>query len=161
MTDFSLSKVEASRKINEPFKVDFFAFKIVKNPDFKDVFDINRTYSFVISNPLKTGEAYSKSIEIKKIDKDDKTRMLEDGMYVIDLGYRNKQPVALIEKTMQDNSKEYIIAFNYKITDKKIDWAYGYYYNENISKAKQDFNKVLSGGNLANTFDKNKKDKER
>lgn len=47
------------------------------------------------------------------------------------------------------------------ITDKKIDWAYGYYYNENISKAKQDFNKVLSGGNLANTFDKNKKDKER
>ena len=32
---------------------------------------------------------------------------------------------------------------------------------ENISKAKQDFNKVLSGGNLANTFDKNKKDKER
>ncbi len=91
----------------------------------------------------------------------DTTRMLDGGMYVIDLGYRNKQPVALIEKTMQDNSKEYIIAFNYKITDKKIDWAYGYYYNENISKAKQDFNKVLSGGNLANTFDKNKKDKER
>ena len=87
--------------------------------------------------------------------------MLDGGMYVIDLGYRNKQPVALIEKTMQDNSKEYIIAFNYKITDKKIDWAYGYYYNENISKAKQDFNKVLSGVNLANTFDKNKKDKER
>ena len=51
--------------------------------------------------------------------------------------------------------------FKDKITDKKIDWAYGYYYNENISKAKQDFNKVLSGGNLANTFDKNKKDKER
>lgn len=91
----------------------------------------------------------------------DTTRMFDGGMYVIDLGYRNKQPVALIEKTMKDNSKEYIIAFNYKITDKKIDWAYGYYYNENISKAKQDFNKVLSGGNLANTFDKNKKDKER
>ena len=97
----------------------------------------------------------------KSIDRDDKTRMLEDGMYVIDLGYRNKQPVALIEKTMQDNSKEYIIAFNYKINDKKIDWAYGYYYNNNISKAKQDFNKVLSGGNLADTFDKKKNDKER
>ena len=97
----------------------------------------------------------------ESIDKDDKTRMLEDGMYVIDLGYRNKQPVALIEKTMQDNSKEYIIAFNYKINDKKIDWAYGYYYNNNISKAKQDFNKVLSGGNLADTFDKKKNDKER
>lgn len=97
----------------------------------------------------------------ESIDRDDKTRMLEDGMYVIDLGYRNKQPVALIEKTMQDNSKEYIIAFNYKINDKKIDWAYGYYYNNNISKAKQDFNKVLSGGNLAETFDKKKNDKER
>ena len=97
----------------------------------------------------------------ESIDRNDKTRMLEDGMYVIDLGYRNKQPVALIEKTMQDNSKEYIIAFNYKINDKKIDWAYGYYYNNNISKAKQDFNKVLSGGNLADTFDKKKNDKER
>lgn len=97
----------------------------------------------------------------ESMDRDDKTRMLEDGMYVIDLGYRNKQPVALIEKTMQDNSKEYIIAFNYKINDKKIDWAYGYYYNNNISKAKQDFNKVLSGGNLADTFDKKKNDKER
>lgn len=97
----------------------------------------------------------------ESIDKDDKTRMLEDGMYVIDLGYRNKQPVALIEKTMQDSSKEYIIAFNYKIDNKKIDWAYGYYYNDNISKAKQDFNKVLSGGNLANTFNKKKNDKER
>lgn len=97
----------------------------------------------------------------ESIDKDDKTRMLEDGMYVIDLGYRNKQPVALIEKTMQDNSKEYIIAFNYKINNKKIDWAYGYYYNDNISKAKQDFNKVLSGGNLADTFNKKKNDKER
>ena len=87
--------------------------------------------------------------------------MLDNGMYIMDLGYRNKQPVALIERTMQDKSIEYIIAFNYKITDKKIDWAYGYYYNDNISKAKQDFNKVLSGGNLADTFNKNKKDKER
>ena len=95
------------------------------------------------------------------IDRDDKTRMLDNGMYVMDLGYRNKQPVALVEKTMQDKSKEYIIAFNYKINNKKIDWAYGYYYNNNISKAKQDFNKVLSGGNLADTFNKKKNDKER
>lgn len=93
--------------------------------------------------------------------KRDKTRMLENGMYVIDLGYRNKQPVALIERTIDESSKEYIIAFNYKITDKKIDWAYGNYYSEDISKAKQDFDKVLSGGNLANTFNKNKKSKER
>ncbi|HQH18302.1 MAG TPA: polysaccharide biosynthesis tyrosine autokinase [Bacteroidales bacterium] len=70
VTDFSLLKVEASGKINEPFKVDFFSFKIVKNPDFKDVFDLQKNYSFIISNPMKIGEAYSKSIEIKKIDKE-------------------------------------------------------------------------------------------
>lgn len=34
----------------------------------------------------------------ESIDRDDKTRMLDNGMYVIDLGYINKQPVALIEK---------------------------------------------------------------
>lgn len=90
----------------------------------------------------------------------DKTRMLGNGMYVMDVGYRNKQPVALVEKNT-DYGVEYIIAFNYRIDDNRIDWAYGYYYNDDLSKAKQDFNKVLSGGNLADTFNKNKKDKER
>lgn len=90
----------------------------------------------------------------------DKTRMLGNGMYVMDVGYRNKQPVALVEKNT-DYGVEYIIAFNYKINDNRIDWAYGNYYNDDLSKAKQDFNKVLSGGNLADTFAKNKKDKER
>ena len=90
----------------------------------------------------------------------DKTRMLGNGMYVMDVGYRNKQPVALVEKNT-DYGVEYIIAFNYKIDDNRIDWAYGNYYNDDLSKAKQDFNKVLSGGNLADTFNKNKKDKER
>lgn len=90
----------------------------------------------------------------------DKTRMLGNGMYVMDVGYRNKQPVALIEKNT-DYGVEYIIAFNYRIDDNKIDWAYGNYYDNDLSKAKQDFNKVLSGGNLADTFAKNKKDKER
>lgn len=90
----------------------------------------------------------------------DKTRMLGNGMYVMDVGYRNKQPVALVEKNT-DYVVEYIIAFNYRIDDNRIDWAYGYYYNDDFSKAKQDFNKVLSGGNLADTFNKNKKDKER
>jgi hypothetical protein len=81
--------------------------------------------------------------------------MLDNSMYIMDLGYRNKQPIALIERTMQDKSLEYIIAFNYKITDRKIDWAYGYYYNDDILKAKQDFNKVIQGGNLSKTFEKN------
>ena len=87
------------------------------------------------------------------------TRQLDNGMFIMDLGYRNTQPVALIEKTMNDNSKEYIIAFDYRIIDTKIDWGYGYYYDDNISKAKNDFQKVLSGKSIADTFNKNNKER--
>ena len=100
------------------------------------------------------------SLFIGETPEQNKTRKLGNGMYVMDVGYRNKQPVALVEKNT-DYGIEYIIAFNYKIDNDRIDWAYGYYYNDNLSKAKQDFEKVLSGGNLADTFNKNKKDKER
>ena len=82
------------------------------------------------------------------------TRTLADGTKVLDLGYRNEQPVALVQRPNQ----EYVIGFNYKITDNKIEWAYGYYYDKNIDKAKADFKKVLSGGNLSHTFDKEKKE---
>ncbi|MBQ9298835.1 MAG: hypothetical protein IJ223_07450 [Clostridia bacterium] len=81
-----------------------------------------------------------------------KTRKINDTFYIVDLGYRNEQPVALVEKTFADNSKEYIIAFDYSIKDDNIDWGYGYYYNENIDKAKEDFSRVLKGDNLADTF---------
>ena len=87
-----------------------------------------------------------------------KHRLLEKGMYILDLGYRDDTPVALVERTLQDNSIEYIIAFNYKITDNKINWGYGYYYSNDLEKAKNDFNKVLEGGNLADTFDLKKED---
>ena len=91
-----------------------------------------------------------------------KARELDNGFYVLDLGYRNEQPVALVERTLNDDSKEYIIAFNYEIKDNKIDWGYGYYYSENIEKAKVDFKRVLNGENLADTFDKNiQRNKER
>ena len=86
-----------------------------------------------------------------------KTRQLDYGIYVIDVGYRNVQPVALIEKQNKD-FKEYIIAINYKIQDNKMDWGYGYYYQNNLSKARADFDKVLSGGNLVNTFDKKERE---
>lgn len=91
-----------------------------------------------------------------------KTRELDNAI-VLDVGFRGKMPVALVERKMEDTryENEYVVAFSYKITDNKIDWAYGYYYDTDLEKAKQDFNKVLSGGNLADTFDKNKKDKER
>lgn len=89
-----------------------------------------------------------------------KTRQLDDNMFVIDIGYRNKEPIALVERTTK-YGKEYIIGFNYEITDNKIQWRYGYYYTD-ITKAKNDFKKVLAGGNLADTFEKKKnKAKER
>ena len=85
------------------------------------------------------------------------TRRINDTFSVVDVGYRKEQPVALVEKTFADNSKEYIIAFDYSIENDNIDWGYGYYYNENIDKAKEDFSRVLKGENLADTFE-NKED---
>lgn len=86
-----------------------------------------------------------------------KTRQLDDNMYVIDVGYRNKEPIALVQKTTK-YGKEYIIGFNYEITDNKIQWEYGYYYDTDINKAKSDFKKVLAGENLADTFKESKKE---
>lgn len=84
--------------------------------------------------------------------KDNKNRRINDSFYIVDLGYRKEQPVALVEKTFSNGTKEYIIAFDYSIENDKIDWGYGYYYNENISKAKEDFSRVIKGDNLADTF---------
>lgn len=81
------------------------------------------------------------------------TRRINNTFSVIDVGFRNEQPIALVERTFEDNSKEYIIAFDYSIENDNIDWKYGYYYNENIEKAKEDFIRVLKGENLADTFE--------
>lgn len=86
-----------------------------------------------------------------------RTRELDNGMFVMDVGFRNEEPIALIERTFKNGTKEYIIAFNYEIKDNSINWGYGYYYNENIDKAKEDFARVLKGENLADTFE-NKED---
>ena len=83
-----------------------------------------------------------------------KTRKLGNGMYVIDVGYRKEQPVALVKKDT-DYGLEYIVAFNYKIDTDRINWAYGSYYGDDFTKAKQDFDKVLNGGNLSKTFERN------
>ena len=83
-----------------------------------------------------------------------KTRKLGNGMYVIDVGYRKEQPVALVKKDT-DYGLEYIVAFNYKIDNDRINWAYGSYYGDDFTKAKQDFDKVLNGGNLSKTFERN------
>lgn len=89
-----------------------------------------------------------------------KTRQLDDNILVLDLGYRNEQPVALVKRTTSFG-KEYIIGFNYKITDNKIEWGYGYYYDDNKRKAMKDFKKVLEGGNLDGTFANHKTDKSK
>lgn len=78
-------------------------------------------------------------------------RKLDNGMFVVDVGYRNEMPVALVERHY-DDTLEYIIAFNYEIENNKMNWGYGYYYNKDLGKAMEDFKKVLAGGNLADTF---------
>ena len=87
----------------------------------------------------------------------------QDNKVIIETGKRNDEPVALVEHYFKDGTKEYIVAFHYKVDNKKVDWGYGYYYNDNIEKAKADFEKVKAGGNLADTFkeEKQKKHKER
>lgn len=76
----------------------------------------------------------------------------QDNKVIIEVGKRNNEPVALIKHYFKDGTKEYIVAFNYKVDNIKVDWSYGYYYSNNLSKAKEDFEKVKAGGNLADTF---------
>ena len=93
--------------------------------------------------------------EFVGLEKSKKTRELDNAI-VLDVGYRKKEPIALVERKMKDQrcEKEYVVAFSYKITDNEITWAYGYYYYNDLEKAKQDFDKVINGGNLAHTFDR-------
>lgn len=83
--------------------------------------------------------------------------ILENGMKILKKGNRKNQPVALVERKFKDGKKEYIIAFNYEIKGNSIEWGYGYYYSDNIKKAKEDFNRVLNGENLADTFQNDEK----
>lgn len=80
------------------------------------------------------------------------TRRINDTFYLIDVGFRRQTPVALVEKTFTEKDKEYIIAIDYKVENDKINWGYGYYYDKDIKKAKEDFAKVLEGKELADTF---------
>jgi hypothetical protein len=96
---------------------------------------------------------------MKVEQKENRHRSLDNGMYVKDLGYREKQPIALLERTFKDGTKEYIIAFSYEIKNNSIDWGYGYYYSDDVKKAQEDFKKVLSGGTLSDTFINRKENK--
>ena len=75
-----------------------------------------------------------------------------DDKLILETGERRGTPVALVKRE-NEQVKEYIIAFNYEITDNKVQWGYGYYYDQNIEKAKADFERVKAGESLADTFD--------
>lgn len=75
-------------------------------------------------------------------------------MRIVEKGFRNNQPIALVEKNFENDTKEYIVAFYYKVKDDKLSWGYAYYYDNDKKKAEADYNKVINGGNLAHTFDK-------
>lgn len=80
-------------------------------------------------------------------------KIYNDNMTILNKGLRKDQPIALVERTLNKQEKDYIIAFNYNIKDDKLSWRYGYYYDNNKTKAENDFEKVISGGNLSKTFE--------
>ena len=87
----------------------------------------------------------------------------KDNKCILETGKRNSDKVALVEHQFKDGTKEYIVAFHYEVDDKRVKWGYGYYYGNDLKRAKKDFEKVKTGGNLADTFEekKSKKNKER
>ncbi len=60
--------VDLNIKMNELYTTGSFSFKLVKNSDFNEVVDLNRNYSFILSDPMSVGESFANSIETNKID---------------------------------------------------------------------------------------------
>ena len=81
-------------------------------------------------------------------------------MTILARGKRNKEPIVLVEHNTS-YGKEYIIGFNYVVENGNLSWGYGYYYDDNKTKAVEDFNRAIAGGNLADTFKPKKQDRER
>ena len=75
----------------------------------------------------------------------------KDNKCILETGKRNNDKVALVEHQFKDGTKEYIVAFHYEVDDKKVNWGYGYYYGDDLKKAKEDFEKVIDT-NLVGTF---------
>ena len=96
---------------------------------------------------LKTDKEYKEMTNIE-------SEIYNGNMRILEKGVRRDQPIALVEKHLADDTKEYLIAFYYQINDDKLSWGYAFYYDNNKKKAKGDYNKVIKGGNLAHTFDR-------
>lgn len=75
-----------------------------------------------------------------------------DNSHILETKSIEETEVALIEIKKQ-NRKEYIIATEYNLNNRKLYWSNAYYYNGDFEKAKEDFEKVKAGGNLADIFE--------
>lgn len=78
-----------------------------------------------------------------------------DNKHILEIGTRDTTKVALVEMEKK-YGKEYIIAFHYEFDSKKLEWGYGYYYDNDFKKAKIDFERVKKGETLENTFKESK-----
>lgn len=131
---------------------DYLARKFIKTDYYKDM--RHSTYE-MIQEWINENKEIIQSEYLCYSHKDDKC--------IIETGKRNNDKVAFVEHQLKDKTKEYIIAFNYEIDSEKLNWGYGYYYGNDLKKAKEDFEKVKAGGNLVDTFkeESKKKHKER
>lgn len=83
-----------------------------------------------------------------------------DDKVILEIGKRQSTPVALIQKGKGENI-EYIVAIGYEVNDKKTEWGYGFYYGNDLLKAREDFERANNGEDLVDTFaEENKKKKK-
>lgn len=99
---------------------DMIAGKFLKSEEYKNekYSSYEMLESWVNDNKDFIREQHSLFIG-ETIDRDT-TRMLDGGMYVIDLGYRNKKPVALIEKQCKTIAKNILLHLTIKSLIKKL-----------------------------------------
>lgn len=83
----------------------------------------------------------------------------ENGKKLLKTGFRNDQPIALVENTLTDFEK-YIVAFYYEVENNNLTWGYGYYYDD-LDSANKAFEKVINGGNLAHEYETNIEEQEK
>jgi len=83
-----------------------------------------------------------------------------DDKKILEIGTRGDTKVALVERNTS-YGKEYAVAFHYEVDEQRVNWGYGYYYDNNFEKAKEDFERAKLGESLADTFTDKKKNKFR
>lgn len=133
---------------------DFIAREFIESEEYK-----NEKYSTyeMLDSWLSTNE---ERIEQDYLEYIGEEVINNPNMTILARGKRNKEPIVLVEHNTS-YGKEYIVGLNYIIQNGNLSWGQGYYYDDNKTKAVEDFNKVIAGGNLADTFKPKKQDRER